>query len=143
MKYLDFLYKSKKADPKFLELYYNKLAEFNPKLAEKKMKREKIPLQVVLKTALDHKMDDISCMVYSRVGTSEKAVPILLGNIQANIEDYDLEGLEANLKRLTDSLASISLEDEFFEVRGLKIIKKMGVLTKIEKVEKFDFDVFL
>lgn len=118
MEYLKALYQKYKKDKKFLEIYLDKLASFDRIKAKKEILRLKLPLEVIRKISIKHRMNEITFLVSKKMGISHQTVPIILNEVTRDVANVDFDNLSKNLNRLEVSLGSIELEEHLFDVNN-------------------------
>lgn len=116
LEYLKSLYKIYKKDKKFLEIYLDKLASYNRIQAKNEILTLKLPLEIISKISLKHNMNEITFLVFKKMGVTEKSISLLLNEISKNVKNVNFEKLKKNLYRLEDSLNLIELEEPLFDV---------------------------
>lgn len=118
MEYLEAIYKSKKDDKKFLEIYLKSLSKINPKNAEERILKKEFPLSISSKIAEEFNYNSALSYVYVKRGIPERGVQVLVRDytLQRNPKD---KGLPAFLQKVLDIFQKIYDEDQIVETATL------------------------
>lgn len=92
------------------------MAHYDARKAKQFMKKNKIPLEIMLSVSIESKFDEITILSQRNLGLSHKSIGILLNAVDESIKNFDFEKFCQNLRDIHSSLVNIPLDTDLMLV---------------------------